>query len=147
MMLNIWTSERLVYGGGSGVSCINALMIFHLGLLFGFLRRLCIPKEEDRFWFCNAYDDKPKPVEPRDWAYIKLAKGIGTGHTGLQSSQLCPVKQGPFRIKRRVGRLAYELELPPSWRMHLVISVIHLKQAYLEDVHSPGLTDLPKKSN
>ena len=35
---------------------------------------------------------------------------------------------GPYRIKRRVGELAYELELPASTHIHPVISCIHLEQ-------------------
>jgi hypothetical protein len=29
-------------------------------------------------------------------------------------------------VKRKVGHLAYELELPPQWQIHPVISVAHL---------------------
>ncbi|GFF30572.1 retrotransposon polyprotein, putative [Aspergillus udagawae] len=81
------------------------------------------------------YDDKHKPVELKDWAYIKIVKGIGTGYSLPSSSKLSPVKQGPFRIKRKVGRLAYELDLPATWRIHPIISVIHLEQAYPDDVY------------
>lgn len=30
-------------------------------------------------------------------------------------------------FKRRVGRLAYELKLPPEWRVHPMISVARLE--------------------
>lgn len=35
---------------------------------------------------------------------------------------------GPFAVKRRVGRLAYELELPPHWAVHPVFSVAFLEK-------------------
>ena len=39
---------------------------------------------------------------------------------------------GPFRILEAYGSLAYKLELPESWKIHSVISVIRLKPASTE---------------
>jgi hypothetical protein len=36
---------------------------------------------------------------------------------------------GPFAIVEAVGPLAYRLDIPPTWRIHPVISVAHLKPA------------------
>lgn len=33
---------------------------------------------------------------------------------------------GPFKVLRRVGRLAYELEIPVYWRIHPVFTVVIL---------------------
>lgn len=41
-------------------------------------------------------------------------------------------KWGPFRILKMVGRQAMRLELPPSSRVHPVISILHL-QPFVED--------------
>ena len=39
---------------------------------------------------------------------------------------------GPFLVKKRVGDLTYELELPLAWREHSVIFVTQLKSASAE---------------
>ena len=36
---------------------------------------------------------------------------------------------GPFKVLKRVGRLAYQLELPANMRIHDVISIAHLEPA------------------
>lgn len=36
---------------------------------------------------------------------------------------------GPLKVIRRIGRLAYELDIPSTWKIHLVISVVHLEPA------------------
>ena len=36
---------------------------------------------------------------------------------------------GPFKILRRVGRLAYELDIPPTWRIHPVFTIAMLEPA------------------
>lgn len=34
---------------------------------------------------------------------------------------------GPLHVKRRIGQLAYEIDIPPNWKIHPVISVAHLE--------------------
>ena len=62
-------------------------------------------------------------------AYIKLAKGIDEGYRIANQSKLDPIKSGPYPVKRRVGRLAFELDLPPHLKMHPVITIAHLEPA------------------
>ena len=45
------------------------------------------------------------------------------------SEKLKPRYYGPFRIIRRVGEMAYELELPTDSRVHYVFHVSRLKKA------------------
>ena len=40
---------------------------------------------------------------------------------------------GPFTIIKRMRRLAYELTIPDSWKIHNVISVTHLESAYAKN--------------
>jgi len=35
-----------------------------------------------------------------------------------QSNKLAPKQQGPFRIKRIISPVAFQLDLPQSWRIH-----------------------------
>jgi hypothetical protein len=62
-----------------------------------------------------------------DMAYIRLHKGYNL--PGHPNHKLTEQHTTPLRVKRHVGRLAYELELPPNWKIHLVISVTHLEPA------------------
>ena len=45
---------------------------------------------------------------------------------GRPSRKYSQQRAGPFIVKRRVGRLAYELDLPDTMGIHPVISVTHL---------------------
>ena len=76
------------------------------------------------------FDSKHAPVTLTGSVYLRLATGIKKGYRLAGASKLSPVKMGPFRIKSRVGDLAYEIELPPDLQdIHPVISVAHLEQA------------------
>ena len=75
------------------------------------------------------YDTRHMPLllRPGDKAYLRLHHGYEL--PGKPSRKLSPQRCGPFTVKRRVGRLAYELELPPAWRVHPVISIAQLEPA------------------
>jgi hypothetical protein len=76
------------------------------------------------------YDRKHQPVilKAGDKAYIKLANGIEPGYKIANSSgKLYQLRVGPFQIIEPVGRLAYRLKLPSTWRIHPVISIAHLQ--------------------
>jgi hypothetical protein len=77
------------------------------------------------------YDKKHKPLKlnPDDKAYISLAGSMETGYhlPTTTSHKLSPQRVGPFTILRVVSRLAYELEIPRTWKIHPVISVAHLE--------------------
>lgn len=80
------------------------------------------------------YDMKRTPMrfEVGESVYVKLAKGINIGYRlhDVNSSKLSSIMAGPFKILRKVGEIAYELELPAESQMHNVISVIHLEPCY-----------------
>jgi len=77
-----------------------------------------------------SFDANHQPPQLEGRAYIRLVRRGKRGYSVPQSSKLSPIVLGPFPIKRRVGELAYELDLPPHLKIHPVISVIHLEQAY-----------------
>lgn len=74
----------------------------------------------------RRYDDHHRQIEfnEGDKVYLRLHKGYHL--PGKPSRKLSQQRAGPFPIKRRVGRLAYELDLPPNMAIHPVISVEHL---------------------
>jgi RNase H-like domain found in reverse transcriptase/Reverse transcriptase (RNA-dependent DNA polymerase)/Integrase zinc binding domain/Chromo (CHRromatin Organisation MOdifier) domain len=78
------------------------------------------------------FDDQHRPPNLTGKVFIKLVKGGQKGYQLPRSSKLSTIKMGPYPIKRRIGELAYELDLPAHTRIHPVISCIHLEQ-YVED--------------
>jgi RNase H-like domain found in reverse transcriptase/Reverse transcriptase (RNA-dependent DNA polymerase)/Chromo (CHRromatin Organisation MOdifier) domain/Integrase zinc binding domain len=75
------------------------------------------------------YDQRHRQIEFNvgDEVYLRLHKGYYLpGHPPRKYSQQ---RHGPWKIKRRVGRLAYEIDLPDTMKIHPVISVAHLSPA------------------
>ena len=99
--------------------------------------------------FANAkakvyYDARHIPLMMRpgvDKAYLKLNQGYQL--PGKPNRKVSPQRCGPFPIKRRVGRLAYELDLPPNWRVHPVISIAQLEPDSTEDPYGRPRPDHP----
>lgn len=77
----------------------------------------------------QRYDQKHKPIqmEVGSYAYLRLHKGYTI--PGLRNRKLSPQRVGPFLIKRKVGDVAYELQIAPVMRIHPVISVAQLEPA------------------
>lgn len=78
------------------------------------------------------YDNKRLPLflKPGDMAYLRLHHGYTIA--GKPNRKLGQQRVGPFRVMRRVGRLAYELELPSNFRIHPVVSIAQLEPALSE---------------
>lgn len=70
--------------------------------------------------------------------FIKLVKTGRKWYQLPKSSKLSTIRMGPYTIKRRIGQLAYELDLLPHTRIHPVISCIHWKQR-VEDAYERAL--------
>jgi hypothetical protein len=51
-------------------------------------------------------------------------------------------KVGPFKILQIVGRLAYKIDLPSTWKIHPVISIAHLERHH-PDPYDRQLAPLP----
>lgn len=81
----------------------------------------------------RAYDKKHmKPDFSSGYAFISLRSGYGLPST--VKTKLAAQQMGPFRIIRRVGRrAAFELELPEHYRIHPVVSVVHLEPALQQE--------------
>jgi hypothetical protein len=87
-----------------------------------------------KFRMAAAFDAKHQPPQLKDRVYLKLARKPGThGYRLPHTTKLSPIMAGPFPILTKVNNLAYKLQLPAEWRIHPVISVIHLEQAYDDD--------------
>lgn len=73
------------------------------------------------------FDNRHTPIKAMDRVWLKLARGTRTGYRLPNVSDLDVIKAGPFTVKRKVGKVAFELDLPESFKIHPVISCIHLE--------------------
>ena len=77
------------------------------------------------------YDEKHKPMHMRegDYALIRLHKGYDISFTTILGPKYSQQYVGPFRVLKRVGRLAYRLDLSSHWRIHPVLFIAQLEPA------------------
>ena len=85
----------------------------------------------------HYYDKNHSAKDMPSQVYIRMVKGINRGYRLPGNTALSVIRQGPFHILRKVGRLAYELDLPPYIKIHPVISVIHLEPYLPDPYHRP----------
>ncbi|MCO5607155.1 hypothetical protein L7F22_061348 [Adiantum nelumboides] len=96
------------------------------------LTRQNVRQAQDRY---KKYaDEKRRQVVFKEGDYVFLrisehSKSLKTGPTPKLSSRFC----GPFKILRRVGFMAYKLELPANSRVHPVFHVSRLRQRLLRE--------------
>jgi hypothetical protein len=64
-------------------------------------------------------------------------------HIPYPSRKTAPKREGPFRIKKVMGPVTYQLELPAKWRIHDVFHA-HLLTPYKQtQEHGPSYTNPP----
>jgi hypothetical protein len=64
-----------------------------------------------------------------DWVFLKLQSYVQSSVAVRVHQKLAFKFFGPFQVLRRVGAVAYELQLPSSSRIHPVFHVSQLKRA------------------
>jgi hypothetical protein len=81
------------------------------------------------YHIAKNYNGKHKDLSLNagDKAYIRL--GTGYKLRGIPKAKLGMQRVGPFNVIEKIGRLAYKLELPEGWKIHPVISIVHLEPA------------------
>jgi hypothetical protein len=78
------------------------------------------------------YADKhrvERNFEVGDLVYLRLQPYRKTSIKKGGAEKLKPHFYGPYRVSRKVGAVAYELELPPGSKIHNVFHVSCLKKA------------------
>ena len=99
---------------------------------FSRLRQIRRKEAEEALAFANAsaksyYDRKHQPIQfaPGTEVYLRLHWGYTI--QGEPNRKLSIQRTRPFRIIRKVGPLAYELDLPATMKIHPVVSLAHLE--------------------
>ncbi|EPS68408.1 hypothetical protein M569_06362, partial [Genlisea aurea] len=77
----------------------------------------------------HYYNKKHRPLEFNvgEQVWLKPHGPQFAGLTGTKYSKLHPRYFGPFKIKSKIGELAYELDLPPEVQLHPVFHASRLK--------------------
>jgi hypothetical protein len=93
------------------------------------------------------YDRKHLPISFKtgDMAYIRLAGSMEPGfHLQHEvSHKLSQQRVGPFRVVEKIGNLAYKLDIPPTWKIHPIISVAHMER-HIPDTFNRSAIVLPE---
>lgn len=78
----------------------------------------------------KSQDDKGRSEHQfkGDMVYLKLQIHVQTLVTTCSCQKLAFKFYGPFKVLKKVGLVAYKLELPASVHIHLVVHVSQLKQ-------------------
>jgi hypothetical protein len=79
--------------------------------------------------------------EEGDWVWLKRAQRGQRSLFGQPYTKLLPRYYGPFRIEKKVGKVAYLLDLPQEVKIHPVFHVSRLKPFYGTP---PAAIDIPQ---
>ncbi|GKC95235.1 retrotransposon-related protein [Tanacetum coccineum] len=69
-----------------------------------------------------------------DWVYLKLQPYRQITIRQSVQHKLSPKFYGPFKVLKKIGKVAYQLELPSSAQVHSVFHVSQLKKCKIEGV-------------
>ncbi|KAF7126963.1 hypothetical protein RHSIM_Rhsim11G0145700 [Rhododendron simsii] len=69
-----------------------------------------------------------REFELGDWVYLRLQPYKRTTLQARSNLKLCPRFYGPFQVIKRIGKVAYQLNLPPHSKLHPVFHVSLLKK-------------------
>src|SRR5215510_11225002 len=59
------------------------------------------------------------------------------------SRKISPKRQGPFKVKHILSPWTYELQLPPTWKIHSVFHASLLTPFHENDIHGPSHAEPP----
>jgi hypothetical protein len=60
-----------------------------------------------------------------------------------QTKKISPKREGPFKIKKVLGPVTYQLELPPRWKIHNVFHAILLSPFKQMEIHRQAFPKPP----
>ncbi|KAJ7515861.1 hypothetical protein O6H91_22G032100 [Diphasiastrum complanatum] len=83
----------------------------------------------------------PREFQVGDWVYLRIPKDSKVMRIG-KHYKLSARYSGPYKILKKIGSLAYRLELPEGTKAHPVFHVSHLKMSLHEGDHVGSGTNL-----
>ena len=75
----------------------------------------------------ERYDRSHKPLDLAEGSQVFLRLHHGYELPGITNKKLHQQRAGPFKVLKKVGQLAYRLDLPPVMQIHPVISIAQLE--------------------
>lgn len=66
--------------------------------------------------------------EPGQWVWIKLQPYHQKSIARRKANKLCPNFYGPFQVQKKIGKVVYQIELPPDSQVHNVFHVSLLNE-------------------
>lgn len=77
------------------------------------------------------YDKKHQPLFLKEgsWAYLRMHHGYSIPLPKNMTAKWSQRRIGPFKIIKKIGNLAYRLNLPAHWKIHPVVSIQQLEPA------------------
>ena len=117
-------------------------------LIIAEMQKMLQQKAAEATLFANVkakihYDFNHQAIEfkENDQVFLWLYKGYSL--SGKSSRKISNQWCGLFRIIKRVGRLAYELELSSIWRIHPVVFITQIEPAFSDDFYEQPRLDMP----
>ncbi|KAJ7296576.1 hypothetical protein O6H91_Y114600 [Diphasiastrum complanatum] len=105
------------------------------------LARENVLSTQDRVRHFANMKRSPREFQVGDWVYLRIPKDSKVMRTG-KHYKLSARYSGPYRILKKIGSLAYQLELPEGTKAHPVFHVSRLKMSLHEGVHVGSGTNL-----
>lgn len=90
----------------------------------------------------ELYADKkwiPNKFQPGDFVFVKLRPYRQTSVAGQRVNKLSKRYYGPFKLLKKIGEVAFEVELPASSKIHPIFHVSQLKPCQNATAPSLGL--------
>ena len=97
----------------------------------------------------SYHDKRRKDLEfsEGDHVFMRVTPMTGIGRA-LKSKKLTPRFIGPFQITKRVGKVAYQIALPPSLaNLHDVFHVSQLRRYIADPSHEIQVDDVQVRDN
>ena len=149
-----YNSRRHAFNKKSPFEIIMGLQPIAVPLLY---QETNIPSTNERFRLMQQYrDDALSAFElsrnrmtqriKANYVPFQIGEKVWLDTRNLKmkiNSKLKPRKEGPFKIKKVLGKVTYELDLPEHWKVHPVFHAVLLSRYRETEQHGPNFVLTP----